>query len=111
MFVNAGRRYQVYFHYPWAEDDEVEYDLPPGFALDNADAPASLSGGPISDYKPTIAITRDNRTLIYRRSFFFGGGGIVLFPVNSYGQLRNYFDQVNKRDNHTVALKQATASN
>jgi len=110
MFVNAGRRYPVYFHYPWAEDDEVEYELPPGFALDNADAPGPLSGGPVSDYKPALAITSDKRTLIYKRSFFFGGGGVVLFPVNTYGQLRNYFDEVNKRDNHTVALKQASTN-
>jgi len=105
MFVNANRRYPIYFHYPWAEDDQVEYELPPGFALDNADAPAPFNGGAISDYKPSIAISSDNRKLIYKRSFFFGGGGIVLFPVSSYDRLRTFFDQLNKRDNHTVALK------
>lgn len=110
MFVNDSRRYPIYFHYPWAEDDQVEYDLPPGFALDNADAPAPFSGGAIADYKPTISITSDNRHLIYKRSFFFGGGGMVLFPVSSYNQLRAFFDQLNKRDNHTVALKQASTN-
>jgi hypothetical protein len=110
MFVNDSRRYPIYFHYPWAEDDQVEYELPAGFALDNADAPAPFNGGAISDYKPSIAITSDNRRLIYKRSFFFGGGGIVLFPVSSYGQLRSFFDQLNKRDNHTVALKQASTN-
>src|ERR1051325_3915106 len=110
MFVNASRRYPIYFHYPWSEDDQVEYELPPGFALDNADAPAPFSGGVISDYKPSIAITKDNRKLIYKRSFFFGGGGNVLFPVTSYNQLRTFFDQLNKRDNHTVALKQAPSN-
>jgi uncharacterized protein DUF3857/transglutaminase superfamily protein len=110
MFVNDSRRYPIYFHYPWAEDDQVEYDLPPGFALDNADAPAPFNGGPIAEYKPSIAITSDNRHLIYKRSFFFGGEGMVLFPVSSYNQLRAFFDQLNKRDNHTVALKQASTN-
>jgi hypothetical protein len=110
MFVNASRRYPIYFHYPWAEDDQVEYELPPGFALDNADAPAPFSGGPISDYKPSLAITSDHRHLIYKRSFFFGGGGVLLFPVSSYDPLRDYFDQINKRDNHTIALKQASTN-
>jgi hypothetical protein len=105
MFVNTSRRYPIYFHYPWTEDDQVEYELPPGFALDNAEAPAPFNGGAISDYKPSLAITSDNRHLIYKRSFFFGGGGVVLFPVSSYNQLRTFFDQLNKRDNHTVALK------
>ena len=110
MFVNDSRRYPIYFHYPWTEDDQVEYELPPGFALDNADAPAPFNGGAISDYKPSIAISSDNRYLIYKRSFFFGGGGVVLFPVSSYNQLRTFFDQLNKRDNHTVALKQASTN-
>jgi hypothetical protein len=110
MFVNTSRRYPIYFHYPWTEDDQVEYELPPGFALDNAEAPAPFNGGAISDYKPSLAITSDNRHLIYKRSFFFGGGGVVLFPVSSYGQLRTFFDQLNKRDNHTVALKQASTN-
>src|SRR6185436_5064715 len=81
MFVNAGRRYPIYFHYPWAEEDEVEFELPPGFALDSAESPAPFSGGAISDYKPALSISRDNRLLVYKRSFFFGGGGNVLFPV------------------------------
>jgi hypothetical protein len=110
MFVNANRRYPVYFHYPWAEDDLVEFDLPPGFALDNAEAPAPFAAGAISDYKPTLQVTRDNRRMIFKRSFFFGGDGTVLFPVTSYGQLRNYFDLLNKQDNLTVALKQASSN-
>jgi hypothetical protein len=110
MFVNASRRYPIYFHYPWAEDDEVEYELPAGFALDNAEAPAPFGSGAISEYKPALLVTSDNRKLIYKRSFFFGGGGAVLFPVNSYVPLRNYFGELNKQDNHTVALKQASAN-
>ena len=110
MFVNASRRYPIYFHYPWAEEDEVEFELPPGFALDSAESPAPFSGGAISDYKPALSISRDNRLLVYKRSFFFGGGGNVLFPVAAYPQLRNYFDMLNKQDTHTVALKQASSN-
>jgi len=110
MFVNESRRYPIYFHYPWAEDDQVEYELPSGFSLDNAESPAPFSAGQVSDYKPSLGITKDNRTLIYKRSFFFGGGGVVLFPVNTYGDLRNFFNELNKRDNHTVALKQASSN-
>jgi len=113
MFATASRRNQVYFHYPWSEDDKVEIELPAGYALDNADAPAPFASSPISEYRPKLSVTADGKTLIYTRNFFFGGGGNVLFPVDSYTPLKNYFDQLHKQDNHSIALKQgaATASN
>jgi hypothetical protein len=106
LFSASARQYPVYFHYPWLEDDEVMIELPKGFTLDNADAPAPFSGGPVGEYKATIGVTNDQRTLIYKRNFFFGGGGTILFPVKSYPQLKNFFDVLNKQDNHTLTLKQ-----
>jgi len=110
LFASTNRRYPVYFHYPWSEDDEVEINLPEGFALDNAEAPVPFSSGKISEYNPRLGITADKKALVYQRSFFFGGGGNILYPVSSYGQLRTYFDEMNKRDNHTVALKQGSSN-
>ncbi|HEX3560742.1 MAG TPA: DUF3857 domain-containing protein [Pyrinomonadaceae bacterium] len=108
MFPTSGRSYDVYFHYPWAEEDHVEVTLPEGFALDNPESPAPFSGGEISKYEPKAMITKDGRTLIYERKFFFGKGGTqgLLFPTTIYASLKAYFDAVNKEDNHTIALKQ-----
>jgi len=113
LFATAGRKYQIYFHYSWAEDDRIEIHLPTGYALDNADSPAPFGSGAISEYKPSLAITSDGKTLVYKRTFFFGGGGNVLFPVETYPQIKAYFDQLHQQDSHTIALKQgaATASN
>ena len=76
--------------------------------------PSGVSGGPLSRYEPTAGITKDGRTLVYTRKFYFGQGGgraALLFPTESYAPLKNYFDQVNKQDGHTLVLKQgATAS-
>jgi transglutaminase-like putative cysteine protease len=110
LFVTSERKYPIYFHYPWSEDDEVNIELPAGYALDNADAPAPFTGGQISEYKPSLAVTKDGKVLIYKRSFFFGGGGMILFQVGTYNQLKNFFDTLHKQDNHTVALKQIAAS-
>jgi hypothetical protein len=110
MFSTTNRRYPVYFHYPWSEDDNVEIALPTGYALDNADAPALFGSGKISEYKPSLAASQDGKLLLYKRKFFFGGEGTVLFPETSYPQLKQYFDTLHKQDNHTLALKQ-TASN
>lgn len=110
LFATAGRKHPIYFHFPWSEDDHVEIDLPSGYALDNADAPAPFGSGKISEYKPALSITSDGKTLVYKRTFFFGGGSAVLFPVETYSAMKNYFDQLHKQDNHNIALKQ-TASN
>jgi len=34
----------------------------------------------------------------------------VLFPVESYPAMKAYWDQLNKQDSHSIALKQAVVS-
>lgn len=111
LFATTGRKYPIYFHYPWSEDDHVDIELPKGYAFDNADAPAPFGSGPISDYKVTIQATKDGSLLIYKRNFFFGGASTILFPVESYAPIKGYFDMLHKSDNHSIALKQAAATN
>ncbi|MGB7924460.1 MAG: DUF3857 domain-containing protein [Pyrinomonadaceae bacterium] len=109
LFATSERRYPVYFHYPWSEQDSVTIELPAGFALDNPDKPAPMGSGDLSKYNVQLQITKDGRKLIYKRSFFFGNGGSLYYPKEGYAQLKMYFDQVNKKDNHTITLKQAAA--
>jgi len=108
LFTTSGRKYPIYFHYPWSEDDSVEIELPTGFALDNADAPAPFASGDISAYKPRLSVTPDGRTLVYNRSFFFGRPGALSFSVESYPQVKALFDALHQQDSHSIALKQAT---
>jgi hypothetical protein len=110
LFSASSREYPVYFHYPWLEDDEVTIDLPSGFALDNADAPAPFGDSAVGEYKPSIGVTKDRRTLVYRRNFFFGANGNILFPATAYPQLKQFFDVLNKSDNHTITLRQAATT-
>jgi hypothetical protein len=111
VFPTSQRRNNVYFHYPWSEQDDVEITLPANFALDNADAPEGINAGEASKYDIKLGITKDGRTLVYKRTFFFGGGqGSLLFPVASYAQLKTLFDEMHKRDNHTITLKQGAAT-
>jgi hypothetical protein len=110
LFTAGQRRYDIYFHYPWSEEDQVSIDLPAGFVLDNPDQPAPFGAGQISQYKVTIGMTADNRTLVYKRKFFFGGGGNIIFPSASYPALKQLFDAIHTNDNHTITLKQAEAA-
>jgi hypothetical protein len=107
-FTVATRRHEVYFRHPWSEEDRVEVTLPEGFTFDNAEAPAGFSAGDLSKYEPAAGVSKDGRTLVYMRRFYFGQGGdqMLRFPASSYANLKGYFDQVSKHDGHTIALKQ-----
>jgi uncharacterized protein DUF3857/transglutaminase superfamily protein len=112
LFPTTTRRHEVYFHHPWSEDDRVEIALPEGFTFDNAEAPASFSAGDLSQYAPSAGVSKDGRTLVYTRKFYFGKGGdeLLRFPVGSYANLKGYFDEVSKHDGHTLALRQGTTT-
>jgi hypothetical protein len=90
--------------------DEVTIQLPAGYAFENAESPAPYSAGTISEYRPSLRVSKDGHTLVYKREFFFGGGETLLFPVNAYRQLKNFFDALHKEDNHTITLKQNSAT-
>lgn len=107
MFSASTRKEAVYFHYPWMEDDSVTIDLPTGFALDNADAPAPLHAGDVADYDVKISMVGKSEGLIYKRKFKFAG---LIFPVANYSAVKQLFDGIHESDNHTITLKQNSAS-
>ena len=110
LFSGSERRHSVYFHYPWLEEDEVRIDLPEGYTLDNADAPTPITAGHVVDYQPRISVAANGKFLVYKRRFFFGGGGTILFPVTAYPSIKSLFDEINKSDHHTITLKQTATT-
>lgn len=106
MFATSERKYPVYFHYPWAEKDEVMIELPDGYALDNAEAPSPFEASGVSWSKPKLAISTDGKVLIFKRDFMFGNKGNILFPTATYGNLKQLFDAYHQQDDHTITLKQ-----
>jgi hypothetical protein len=108
VFSAASRTYDIYFPYPWSEQDSVEITLPKGMDLDSADAPAEVFDGKrIGDDKITMGVDKKTNTLVYNRSFHFGGGGYVLFPAAAYPVIKQMFDGFYKADTHAISLKQA----
>ena len=107
VFSTATRKYDVYFNYPWSENDSVEIEFPKNFALDSADVPAAISDPQkISFLDIKMNINKATNTIKYQRKFHFGGGGVVLFPTASYQALKGLFDAFHKADTHTITLKQ-----
>lgn len=116
LFSTSERKYAVYFHYPWSEQDDISIELPAGYALDHAEAPFSIDPDKTQNVcaqQIKMFVSNDGRTLFYKRTFFFGGGGNILFPQKSYVPLKTLFDMINQANNHTITLKQTatTASN
>ncbi len=107
MFSSATRKYDIFFPYPWSEKDEIEIQLPAGFALDNAESPGAVADpSKIGSLDVNISIVKDKNVLLYKRNFYFGGGAKTLFPASVYQPLKNLFDAFHKSDTHTITLKQ-----
>jgi hypothetical protein len=110
LFSASARKYDVYFNYPWSEEDEVTITLPAGYALDSPDAPAPFGSADVSDYKPTLSLVDGGKALRFRRKFFFGGKNSIIFPVSGYDRVKAFFDALHKSDSHTLTLKQSATT-
>jgi hypothetical protein len=108
LFPSSARRYPVYFHYPWSEEDTVEIALPAGFEVEEAEDPNGIRSD-IVEYEMKIAAT-DGRVLRCGRVFSFGRQDVTTFSAPNYTSLKNLFDTIHLRDNQTITLKQ-TGSN
>ena len=110
LFASSFRKHQIYFNYPWTEEDEVTIELPTEYKVDALGDLQPIKIGTTSEYKSSVTVPKESRHIVFRRSFFFGGDGRVLFPATEYTRLKEYFDAVNKLDNHTVTLIQAVTT-
>jgi hypothetical protein len=107
LFPTSERKHDVYFFYPWTEEDDIVIELPADYALDNAESPGDLAFGDLGHLKVKIGVTNDQRKLSYKRQFRFTG---MFFPKDTYPNLKRAFDAVHQADNHTITLKQGAAA-
>jgi hypothetical protein len=107
FFSSSTRKYDVYFQYPWSENDTLEINWPEGFELDNADAPGAVfDPAKVGTLDIRIRVDKTNRLMFYDRKFHFGGGGNILFETALYTPLKKMFDLFHRADSHTITLKQ-----
>jgi hypothetical protein len=104
-FTAAERRHQVHFEHPVSEQDDISIRVPEGYVLDGAEAPPPVRAGQISACEMKMSFWAPARTLQLSRRFFFGAGGNVLFPPNSYPGLKQLFDAYQAMDDYAITLK------
>ena len=110
MFSANNRRYDIQMNYSWAENDDIEIQLPAGYSLESPDAPEVIKdpqGISLNDIK--ISITKDQKILVYKRNFYFGNNGLLYFPARSYTPLKGLFDAFYRGNTHQLTLKQGAA--
>jgi hypothetical protein len=107
LFSSATRKYDIYFQYPWSEQDDIEIELPKGFVLDNAEQPGRIADpNQIGVLNISISADKDASFLKYQRNFKFGNNNNVLFSVGTYQPLKGLFDAFHKANSHLITLKQ-----
>jgi len=103
-FTAAERRNAIVFPYGWQETDEVRIQLPEGLLLDNAEVPGSMTFGKTGAYN--LSVTVKDHALIATRDFTFADGGLLFFDTSGYAPLQKIFGEIQRRDSHTLALKE-----
>jgi len=107
LFSSADRKFDIFFAYPWSENDTIEIKYPSNFDLDNGDSPAAVfDNSKITSDTVSIKVDKTNSVIFYNRQFYFGEGGRVLFKSNYYAPLKSLWDAINKTDTHQLSLKQ-----
>jgi hypothetical protein len=106
LFATSDRKYEVYFHFPWSENDEVEVNLPQGYDLESPEGIVPIDLGPVGKHQIKLMVSNDHTLLICKREFSFGGGNHILFQVAQYPALKRAFDDIHEADNHTITLRQ-----
>jgi transglutaminase-like putative cysteine protease len=111
IFESAARRYEVYFQYPYSEQDELTIELPAGYELESPDAPERVAdSGGISANDVQIFVSNDKKLISYKRNFAFGNKGVLRFKVDSYQALKGLFEAFYKANTHALTLRQGTAT-
>jgi hypothetical protein len=107
MFPSTVRVNDIYFLFPWSEEDNISLQLPAGFELESPDSPPEVYDAQKSGFlKISLGVEKTSNVLFYHRKFYFGANRNIYFPVASYSFIKTLFDAFYKADTHLVSLKQ-----
>jgi Domain of Unknown Function with PDB structure (DUF3857) len=110
MFTAGTRRYDISLNYAWSENDDISIELPKGFSLESPDSPAPVKDTQgIGEDVIKMSISKDGRTLYYKRNFSFGNNGLLYFQSKSYQAVKTLFEAFHKANTHQITLKQDAA--
>ena len=101
-FPHEKREFAVYFEYPQMTQDAVRINLPQTMAIEAIPSTAQFSMSGEGAYALKVTQTPNNFTA--RRDFIFND---VLVLPKDYANLRQFYAQLESKDQETVVLKAA----
>jgi hypothetical protein len=108
-FAESTRTADVYFQFPWVEDDMVTIDLPEGYTLEAPERPAPLDAG-FAAYEATLGTNANGRQLVFRRRLAVGQKNQLLIKKDYYAIVKRFFDTVDESDARALALRRQAAT-
>ena len=103
-FAQKERKYPVYFHYAFAEIDNVKLKVPSGFRVENAPQQQDASL-PYARYQNLVKVDGDR--IATRRALLLG---MNFFPMEKYQELKDFFNKVESGDEQQAVLQEGTVS-
>jgi transglutaminase superfamily protein len=102
-FKDGPRKYPIYYHYPFTEEDHVTLQLPDGYSAESLIQPLAAK---LPYARFTTTATAAGTRVQMERSLAFNG---IFFQPNHYDELKDFFNKVQAGDDQQIVL-QATAS-
>ena len=99
QFDHPSRTYPVYFDYPYTSLDDVTLQLPLALRVTSVPTSQDRTNG-LGFYQ--ISSENQGASLHFARKMGVIG---ILYPVQSYGAIRNFFNQVKAGDEQQVVLE------
>jgi hypothetical protein len=98
-FQHAEREHPIYFSYPWKETDEVELELPPGYAVEALPAEKQV---PTNAMRYSASCRQEEHAIHLQRALVVDAN---FFQRQDYYLLRRFFSQVREGDEQSVVLE------
>lgn len=103
-FEHSARTYPIYFNYPFRTQDDVTLELPSGLQVSNVPTPRKN----LLEFASYQNVCEKNgAALRCQRSLVIEG---VIFQVQHYPRLRNFFETVRTGDEEQVVLQFSASS-
>lgn len=103
-FRSATRVNNIYFNYPYRENDEVALKLPAGYQVESLPSPNQIPSGPM---QYSVSMAKQGGELDSSRTFYENG---LLYDVKFYGVIRHIFDEVKSGDDEQAILEPAASA-
>ncbi len=100
LFDSSSRKQDIYFNYPYEDVDDITIQLPAGVQASTVPPPQVLDPGGKLKYQ--ISAKQEGTSLHVQRKLVVGG---ILYPVNSYSEIRKFFSTAKSNDEQQVVLQ------